>query len=206
MSNSKKEKEDWMQRKWRPAMAMMYMVVCVFDFILFPIMFTIVQFWEVEAVNDAFRQWQPLTLIGAGLFHMAMGAVRYSVNIQQEALNYTMKAYEAHLKGATEVAMPVKLASVNDLDEHHRRMEKVMSLTKLSMMYESKTGYCLHVQPDEKIVCYSLVEDTVHKHASIDELPKDVAEKFAMFKILPENDAYEHLGVKLKDNMFFIVQ
>jgi hypothetical protein len=76
MSKGKeKEKEDWMQKKWRPMMAIMYMTVCVFDFILFPIMFTIVQFWEVEAVNDAFRQWQPLTLIGAGLFHMAMGAV-----------------------------------------------------------------------------------------------------------------------------------
>ena len=70
-----KEKEDWMQKKWRPMMAMMYMVVCVFDFIIFPIMFTIVQFWEMEAANDAFRQWQPITLIGAGLFHMAMGAV-----------------------------------------------------------------------------------------------------------------------------------
>jgi hypothetical protein len=76
MSKGKeKEKEDWMQKKWRPMMAIMYMTVCVFDFILFPIMFTIVQFWEVESVNDAFRQWQPLTLIGAGLFHMAMGAV-----------------------------------------------------------------------------------------------------------------------------------
>jgi hypothetical protein len=70
-----KEKEDWMQKKWRPMMAMMYMVVCIFDFIIFPIMFTVVQFWEVESVNDAFRQWQPLTLIGAGLFHMAMGAI-----------------------------------------------------------------------------------------------------------------------------------
>jgi hypothetical protein len=69
------KEESWMQTKWRPAMAMMYMVVCVFDFIIFPIMFTIVQFWEFEASNDAFRQWQPLTLIGAGLFHMAMGAV-----------------------------------------------------------------------------------------------------------------------------------
>lgn len=79
MSKKSKEtsenKEDWMQKKWRPMMAIMYMVVCVFDFIIFPIMFTIVQFWEVEAANDAFRQWQPLTLIGAGLFHMAMGAV-----------------------------------------------------------------------------------------------------------------------------------
>jgi hypothetical protein len=139
------------------------------------------------------------------LYHISMGAVRYSINMQQEAMGYAMKAYEAHLKGATELTMPVKLVSVGDIDEHHRRMEKVMSMTKLSMMYESKTGYCIHVQPDEKIVCYSLAEDTVQKHASIDGLPKDVAEKFAMFKILSENDAYEHLGVKLKDNMFFIV-
>jgi hypothetical protein len=72
---AKKETEDWMQKKWRPMMAIMYMVVCVFDFIVFPIGFTIVQFWETEASNDAFRQWQPLTLVGAGLFHMAMGAV-----------------------------------------------------------------------------------------------------------------------------------
>ena len=75
MNEENKEKEDWMQKKWRPAMGWMYMTVCIFDFILFPIMFTIVQFWEVEASNDAFRQWQPLTLIGSGLFHMAMGAV-----------------------------------------------------------------------------------------------------------------------------------
>ena len=74
-SESDKKKEDWMNSKWRPAMGWMYMTVCAFDFIVFPIMFTIVQFWETEAANDAFRQWQPLTLAGAGLFHMAMGAV-----------------------------------------------------------------------------------------------------------------------------------
>jgi hypothetical protein len=71
---SKKE-EDWMSKKWRPMMAIMYMMVCIFDFILFPIMFTAVQFWETQAANDAFRQWNPLTLLGGGLFHVAMGAV-----------------------------------------------------------------------------------------------------------------------------------
>lgn len=70
-----KKQEDWLQKKWRPMMAMMYMIVCFFDFVVFPIMFTVVQFWETQAANDAFRQWQPLTLVGAGLFHMAMGAV-----------------------------------------------------------------------------------------------------------------------------------
>jgi hypothetical protein len=56
-------------------MAMMYMTCCLFDFALFPIMFTIVQFWETQAANDAFRQWVPITLQGGGLFHVAMGAV-----------------------------------------------------------------------------------------------------------------------------------
>jgi len=71
----KKKDEDWMTKKWRPMMAMMYMTCCLFDFALFPIMFTIVQFWEVQAANDAFRQWVPITLQGGGLFHVAMGAV-----------------------------------------------------------------------------------------------------------------------------------
>ena len=66
---------DWINKRWRPAMGWMYMVVCIFDFILFPVMFTFVQFYETQAANDAFRQWQPLTLQGAGLFHLAMGAV-----------------------------------------------------------------------------------------------------------------------------------
>lgn len=70
-----KPQEDWMTKKWRPMMAVMYMSVCIFDFILFPIMFTLVQFWEVQAANDAFRQWNPITLGGGGLFHVAMGAV-----------------------------------------------------------------------------------------------------------------------------------
>lgn len=75
MSKKTEKKEDFMQSKWRPMMAMMYMIVCIFDFIAFPIMFTVVQFWETQAANDAFRQWNPITLLGGGLFHVAMGAV-----------------------------------------------------------------------------------------------------------------------------------
>lgn len=70
-----KQVEDWMTKKWRPMMAVMYMSVCAFDFVIAPILWAIIQFWETSAANDAFRQWQPLTLQGAGLFHMAMGAV-----------------------------------------------------------------------------------------------------------------------------------
>lgn len=70
-----KEQESWLQKKWRPLMALQYMIVCLSDFVIFPIMFTVVQFWETQAANDAFRQWAPMTLQGGGLYHMAMGAV-----------------------------------------------------------------------------------------------------------------------------------
>jgi hypothetical protein len=65
-------KESWMNNKWRPAMAWMYMCVCVFDFVIFPVLWSIVQ---VAFNGKIDSQWNPLTLMGAGLFHMAMGAV-----------------------------------------------------------------------------------------------------------------------------------
>lgn len=66
---------EWMQKYWRPCAAFMYMACCLCDFAIFPIMFTVVQFWEEQAANDAFRQWVPITLQGGGLFHVSMCAV-----------------------------------------------------------------------------------------------------------------------------------
>jgi hypothetical protein len=66
---------EWMQKYWRPCAAFMYMICCLSDFAIFPIMFTVVQFWETEKANDAFRQWVPITLQGGGLFHVSMCAV-----------------------------------------------------------------------------------------------------------------------------------
>ena len=56
-------------------MGLTYMIVNIADFVLFPIMFTIVQFWETQAANDAFRQWVPLTLTNGGIIHIAFAAI-----------------------------------------------------------------------------------------------------------------------------------
>jgi hypothetical protein len=72
MSDAEKKKEDWMNSKWRPMMGWLYMAVCAFDFVLFPILWSLLQ--AVMHVGQI-TQWQPLTLQGAGLFHIAMGAV-----------------------------------------------------------------------------------------------------------------------------------
>jgi hypothetical protein len=71
-SESAKKNEDWMNSKWRPAMGWMYMLVCIMDFVVFPILWSLVQTLGDGKVET---QWSPITLQGAGLFHMAMGAI-----------------------------------------------------------------------------------------------------------------------------------
>jgi len=63
---------DWINKKWRPAMGWLYMLTCFFDFVIFPILWSLLQAMSKGTVTS---QWQPLTLQGAGLYHIAMGAV-----------------------------------------------------------------------------------------------------------------------------------
>ena len=72
ITQSEQQKEDWMNSKWRPMMGWMYMVVCSFDFVIAPVLWSLLQSFSQGSVQT---QWQPLTLQGAGLFHIAMGAV-----------------------------------------------------------------------------------------------------------------------------------
>jgi hypothetical protein len=70
-SASESKKEDWMNSKWRPMMGWMYMLVCTMDMVVFPILWSLLQ----TTTGTNITQWNPLTLQGAGLFHIAMGAV-----------------------------------------------------------------------------------------------------------------------------------
>lgn len=63
------------KQRWTYLMGLTYMIVNIADFVVFPIMFTIVQFFETEAANDAFRQWVPLTLTNGGFIHIAFAAI-----------------------------------------------------------------------------------------------------------------------------------
>jgi hypothetical protein len=66
------KQEGWMNSKWRPMMGWMYMLVCTMDFVIFPILWSLIQ---VAGGGRVETQWSPITLQGAGLFHMAMGAI-----------------------------------------------------------------------------------------------------------------------------------
>ena len=67
-----KDATDWINKKMRPMMGWVYMLTCTCDFVIFPILWSLLQALSNGQVTS---QWQPLTLQGAGLYHIAMGAV-----------------------------------------------------------------------------------------------------------------------------------
>lgn len=67
-----KDATDWINKKMRPMMGWIYMLTCTVDFVLFPVLWSILQALSKGNVTS---QWQPLTLQGAGLYHIAMGAI-----------------------------------------------------------------------------------------------------------------------------------
>lgn len=71
--DKEEKKEDWMQKRWRPMMAVLYMAVCAFDFMIAPILWSIVQ--ALGNGGQIHSQWVPLTLQGAGLLHLSFGAI-----------------------------------------------------------------------------------------------------------------------------------
>jgi hypothetical protein len=81
--------ESWLNRTWRPAAAVIYLAICLFDFIIAPAFmgFKSVNIEQIAgsvhgldpqiaiALIQNRTPWQPLTLQGSGLFHVAFGAI-----------------------------------------------------------------------------------------------------------------------------------
>ncbi|CAB4222252.1 Holin of 3TMs, for gene-transfer release [uncultured Caudovirales phage] len=74
MAIAKKEekKEDFMTSKWRPMMAISYMAICLFDFMVGPILYNVLQYLNP---GQHLEMWQAVTLQGGGLYHLSMGAI-----------------------------------------------------------------------------------------------------------------------------------
>ena len=53
-------------------MAIVYMVTCLTDFVIFPVLWSGLQVLFHGSVTTS---WQPLTLLGGGLYHISMGAI-----------------------------------------------------------------------------------------------------------------------------------
>lgn len=85
-----KREDSWIGIYWRPAAAVIYLLICLFDFIIAPTYFGVTE-QPISAIIETIKelppetqrvvlsmelsQWDPLTLKGSGLFHIAFGAI-----------------------------------------------------------------------------------------------------------------------------------
>ena len=84
------------RRNWRPAAAIVYLLICVFDFVIMPALLTRIEtkrdftaIYEqiakldnpqaqvalINKIDLSVQEWKPLTLGGGGMFHLSMGAL-----------------------------------------------------------------------------------------------------------------------------------
>lgn len=62
----------WFRRDWRIVAAAVYLVINVFDFIIFPILTMILPHYFPQV---PYHPWTPMTTENGGLFHLAFGAI-----------------------------------------------------------------------------------------------------------------------------------
>ena len=105
-----------MQKKWRPAMGWMYMIICTLDMGVFPVLWSLLQVFSHQQIT----QWNPLTLQGAGLFHLAMGAVlgiaawgRTQEKVAGAASNASTPSFSPSMSSAPSISAPVSTPSAN---------------------------------------------------------------------------------------------
>lgn len=65
------KEETWIKHYWRPIMAYQYALVCLFDFIIAPVLTMLL----AKATGAGYIQWVPLTLQDSGFYHLSMAAI-----------------------------------------------------------------------------------------------------------------------------------
>ena len=90
--DSSMPKEKWFVKYWRPAAAWIYLLICIFDFVLMPLYMakTNLKIEEVMRISSTFEgneklgaltllmkknSWEPLTVMESGMFHISFGAI-----------------------------------------------------------------------------------------------------------------------------------
>lgn len=86
----------WMMENWKPACALIYTIVCVFDFVVYPSWvgwhrLPLADFVSLTDHLDSamrttlseyvYRPYSPYTLSGGGLFHLSFGAILTGVAV-----------------------------------------------------------------------------------------------------------------------------
>lgn len=64
--------QHWLRKYWRPVAGWTYLVICIFDFVIAPILWAVIPHFFPGSLT---QPWKPLTLENGGLMHISFGAI-----------------------------------------------------------------------------------------------------------------------------------
>lgn len=65
------EEQHWLRKYWRPAAGWTYLFICVFDFVVAPVLFAVLPVFTKTEIPP----WNSLTISNGGLMHISFGAI-----------------------------------------------------------------------------------------------------------------------------------
>jgi len=132
--------------------------------------------------------------------------LRWDFNIEGEMAFYAMQAYHARKHGEDKCYMPAKPISIKDLVAHDKKCDDFEHINELKNMIDAKLGYGVKANADNSLVVYSYATDTLQRYASFDDLPENIKEKYAVFKVLKQGEAISHIGCMFTEGFAFVAK
>jgi len=132
--------------------------------------------------------------------------IRWDFNVESEMAFYAMEAYKARRRGDQNCSMPAKPISIKKLDEHDKKCDEFEHIGELKQMVIAKQGYGIKANADNSLIVYSYATDTVKRYEAFNDLPEAIAQKYAVFKVLKQDEPVSHIGCMFADSFAFVVQ
>ena len=140
------------------------------------------------------------------LHNASTNHLRWDFNVEGEIAMYAMQAYYARKHGEDKCSMPSKPISIKDLEQHDKKCDEFEHVNELKNMVDAKLGYGVKANADNSLVVYSYATDSVQKYASYEDLPENIAEKYAVFKVLKVGEAISHIGCTFTEGFAFVAK
>jgi hypothetical protein len=143
-----------------------------------------------------------------GLAANAQSQMVWGINQTSLAHNFAVAAYHARLDGSGKVELDANGRDYfNNITHSNKLVEEFLDCKSLNDAISAKRGYGVQSYTDGSHAILNFNTGEVVKYQTFDDIPQDISEKLAMFKLVRNGEVYPHLGVKLLDTpqVYYIV-
>jgi hypothetical protein len=132
--------------------------------------------------------------------------LRWDFNIDGEISMYAMQAYHARKNGESNCTMPSKPISIRNFESHDKKCDEFEHINELKNMVDANLGYGVKTNADNSLAVYSYATHSVQRYASFDDMPEDIKNKYAVFKVLKEGEPISHIGCRFPEGFAFVAK